>query len=92
MPVNLDIENVPDELIARLNLRASRNGRSLEAEVLSILEEATRAERRLTPTELLEEVKKFGFETPDKAADIVRKMRDGRYGDAWCAERENRIR
>lgn len=89
MPVNLDIENVPDDLIARLKLRARLNGRSLEAEVLSILTEAARGER-LTPLELLEMVKKLGFDGPDEAADIVRKMRDGRYGDAWCAEHENR--
>ena len=80
MPVNLSIKNAPDELVATLKARAKRNHRSLQGEVLSILEEAARTPRRLSPLELLAEVEKLDFETPSEAAEIVRKMRDERYG------------
>jgi antitoxin FitA len=40
MPVNLPIKNAPDALVATLKLRAKRNHRSLQGEILAILEEA----------------------------------------------------
>jgi plasmid stability protein len=42
MPEDLDIENVPEELVRLLEKRAARNKRSLEHEVLLILEAAVR--------------------------------------------------
>jgi plasmid stability protein len=42
MPTELIIENVPDELVARLAIRALINERSLEDELLAILEQAVR--------------------------------------------------
>lgn len=41
MTVNLSVKNVPDELAARLRARAARNRRSLQRELLSILESVT---------------------------------------------------
>lgn len=38
MPVNFSIKQVPDELAQRLRHRAARNHRSLQRELLSILE------------------------------------------------------
>jgi antitoxin FitA len=80
MPVNLSIKNVPDDLAAQLKARAQRNHRSMQREMLAILEEAVHAPRRLTPTELLAEVRKLGLKTPSESADIIRKLRDERYG------------
>ena len=40
MPVNLSVKNVPDELAARLRERAERNHRSLQGELMAILEGA----------------------------------------------------
>ena len=40
MPVNLSVKNVPDELAERLRRRAASNRRSLQRELLSILESA----------------------------------------------------
>ena len=40
MTVNLSIKNVPDELADRLRERAKRNHRSLQGELLSLLEDA----------------------------------------------------
>ena len=49
MPIELIIENVPDEIVAQLEIRAQINQRSLEAELLAILEEAVRASGDLRP-------------------------------------------
>lgn len=40
MPVNLSVKNVPDVLADRLRARAARNHRSLQRELISILEAA----------------------------------------------------
>ena len=40
MPIELIIENVPDEIVAQLEMRAQINQRSLDAELLAILEAA----------------------------------------------------
>jgi len=43
MPVNLSIKNVPDALAAKLRKRAERNHRSLQGELMAILEAAAGA-------------------------------------------------
>lgn len=40
MPVNFSIKNVPDEIAQRLRARAARNRRSLQRELMLILEQA----------------------------------------------------
>ena len=40
MPVSLSIKNAPDEVVKRLKERAERHHRSLQGELLAILEEA----------------------------------------------------
>ena len=80
MPVNLSIKNAPDDLVALLKARAERNHRSMQGELLAILEDAVRAPQRITPMELLAEVRKLDLKMPSEAAEIVRKMRDERYG------------
>jgi plasmid stability protein len=80
MPVNLSIKNAPDDLVTALKARAERNHRSMQGELLAIIEEAVRPPQRLTPMQLLAEVRKLDLKMPSEAADIVRKMRDERYG------------
>ena len=80
MPVNISIKNAPDDLVRLLKERAQRNHRSMQGEALAILEEAVQKPKRLTPLELLREVEKLNMNMPDEAAEIVRKMRDERYG------------
>jgi plasmid stability protein len=41
VPVNLSVKNVPDALAAKLRARAERNHRSLQGELMAILEAAT---------------------------------------------------
>jgi plasmid stability protein len=78
MPVNLSIKNAPDDIVKRLRERAAKHHRSLQGELLAIIEEAVRRPRRLTPKEVLAEVRRLGLETPAEAAAIIRADRDGR--------------
>ena len=55
MPV-LTLRNLPDEVHRGLQVRAARHGRSMEAEVRAILEEAVRPEGRVKLGSLLAEV------------------------------------
>jgi plasmid stability protein len=81
MAVDLSIKNVPDDVAELLRKRAKRNRRSLEGELLAIAEAAVEEDRYLTPMEVLAEVRKLGLRSPSESAEIVRAMRDGRYGD-----------
>lgn len=78
MSVNLSIKNVPDEIAARLRRRAARSHRSLQGELMAILEAAVREPRRLTAAEALRRVRELGLETGDEAAALVRADRDER--------------
>jgi antitoxin FitA len=76
--MNLSIKNVPDEVVQRLRQRAARRHRSLQGELLAIIEQAVHFEQALTPAELLAEVRGLGLHTPADSAAIVRADRDRR--------------
>ncbi|MGB7292867.1 MAG: Arc family DNA-binding protein [Thermodesulfobacteriota bacterium] len=78
MPVNLSIKNVPDDVAEKLRKRAARHHRSLQGELMAILEESLAERRVLTPAELLSEVQATGLKTPEESAIIIRKERDAR--------------
>jgi plasmid stability protein len=78
MPVNLSIKNVPDALADRLRGRAERNRRSLQRELLVILEEA--AGTGIGPREALQRVRALGLRTPSESARLIREMRNARQG------------
>jgi antitoxin FitA len=78
MPVNLSIKNVPDDLAERLRARAKRNRRSLQGELLAILEGVNGDASPLTPRELFERGRALGLTTPREAVEIIRADRDGR--------------
>jgi antitoxin FitA len=78
MPVNLSIKNAPDDVVERLRQRAAKHHRSLQGELLAIIEDAVRVpqSRLLTVDEVLARVRQLGLRTPDEAAAIVRADRD----------------
>ena len=78
MPVNLSIKNTPDDVAERLRRRAARNRRSLQGELLAIVEAAVRDEEVASPAAILAEVRRLGLATPDEAAAILRADRDRR--------------
>ncbi len=75
--MNLSIKNVPEETVEQLRERAKRNHRSLQGEVMTILEAAV-APKGLTVEELVGRVKRRGLSTGDDATRIVREDRDAR--------------
>lgn len=80
MPVNLSIKNVPDDVAEKLRRRAARNRRSLQGELLVILEEGLAREKDLSPSDLLREIRSAGLRTPSESAGFVREERDARAG------------
>jgi plasmid stability protein len=82
MPVNLSIKNAPDEVVQRLRERAARNHRSLQGELMAIIEEAVQPKpQRLTIDEYRARVRSLGLRSPDEAAAIVRADRDSSHRD-----------
>ena len=90
MAVNLSVKNVPDELAELLRRRAAANRRSLQRELLSILEaavgrsstraehDATRARAAITIYELAEISRKLFPNGTDDSVAYIRQMRDSR--------------
>ena len=78
MPVSLSIKNAPDDVVKRLKERAERHHRSLQGELMAILEEAVGASRPLTPDEVLTRVRELGLSTARDAAAMIREDRDAR--------------
>ena len=77
MTVSLSIKNVPEELAEKLRERAKRNHRSLQGELLAVLEEAA-ARRTLTVEEAYQHAKQRGLRTASDSVGIIRELRDGR--------------
>ena len=78
MPINLSIKNAPDDVVQLLRARAERHHRSLQGELMAIIESAVREDRAATPADILAEVRQLGLCTPSEAAAIVRAARDAR--------------
>ena len=76
MAVTLSVKNVPERLAERLRQRAARNHRSLQGELMAILEDAGRPP--ISIDELAARVKALGLKTPADSVDIIRASRDGR--------------
>jgi len=88
MAVNLSVKNVPEELAARLRARAERNRRSLQRELLSILEAAADEQatsppvlpprNRISIEELAERARKLFPRGTESSVAYIREMRDSR--------------
>jgi plasmid stability protein len=84
MPVNLLIENAPDDVVDRLRQRAKLRRRSLEGELLAIIESAVLDERRSTATPGFAEEDQVEYRAPhgasqlDEVLDQVRTLSDDR--------------
>jgi hypothetical protein len=78
MPVNLSIKNVPDEIAEVLRERAARNHRSLQGELLAIIEEAAGEKSALSPADFMAGVRALGLRTPAESRSMVREDRDAR--------------
>lgn len=75
MDLNLSIKKVPQEIVAHIKDRARRNHRSLQGELLAILEE-TVSPRRLSVDEVYRMVTELGLRTGSESVSLVREDRD----------------
>jgi plasmid stability protein len=75
--VTLSIKNVPADMARRLKARAERNHRSLQGELMAIIDEAS---RELSVEDLAAFAARVGLQTPAEAARFVRADRAGRGG------------
>lgn len=76
MGVTMSVENVPEEVAAKLEQRAKRSRRSLQGELMVILTRAASETEQLSPQEVLEKVRALGLRTPSESAAFVRQDRD----------------
>lgn len=102
MGVSFSVKNIPEDVAERLRLRAERNHRSLQGELMAILETAAREESVLAQSSehrgsrsIEETVQRLRtlFPVPAQgvsSSSLIRLMRDGRYGDAWAETGEQK--
>jgi plasmid stability protein len=77
--VNISIKNVPPETVEILKRRAKANHRSLQGELLAIIDQAVAAPgRTMTLDQLAEQGRRLGLNTPDEATRWIRQDRDSR--------------
>ena len=76
MTVNLSIRGVPETLAQRLKDRAKRNHRSLQGELMSILEE-TLLPRQLTIEEAYQKIRRLNLRKTNESTRMIREDRDG---------------
>ena len=77
MPVNLSVKNVPDDLVAKLRSRAKRSHRSLQGEMMAILEQAV-TPGKMSLDEVRQHVKQLDIQTGDESTAWIRELRDAR--------------
>ena len=77
MGLSLSIKDVPEELARALRERAARNHRSLQGELMQILEQAVRP-RPFRARALAARIRDLGFTTPGESAGMIREERDRR--------------
>ena len=78
MPASLSIKNVPDAVVERLRARAARNRRSLQGELLDLIERAADELPTISARDVYERIRKLKLPTGESSADIIREMRDVR--------------
>ncbi|MSP81373.1 MAG: hypothetical protein EXQ94_00190 [Alphaproteobacteria bacterium] len=76
--MTLSIKSAPDDVVRRLKARAAKNHRSLQGELMVILERAADEQPVLSPREVLEEIRRMGLRTTRESTAMIRKDRDAR--------------
>lgn len=81
MGVNISIKNVPEEKLELLKARAKRNHRSLQGELLALIEaavESPRQRKAMTLDEVVEQGERLGLKTDSDSVRWIREDRDSR--------------
>lgn len=104
MGVSFSVKNVPEEVAERLRVRAERNHRSLQGELMAILKAAAcdeapvlaRVGENRGSRSVEDTLRSLRTLFPDSSqgvassASLIRLMRDGRYGDGWAESGEQK--
>jgi len=77
MALSLSVKDVPEDLAQALRERAARNHRSLQGELMHILESAIRP-KPFQAKALRQRIRELGFTTPDESTAMIREDRDTR--------------
>ncbi len=78
MPVTLSIKSVPDEILKRLRRKAADHHRSLQGELMAIIEQSVLSEEQLTVEEVIARVRRLGLRTPSESMRMIRMDRNAR--------------
>ena len=78
MPVSLSIKNVSDQVVERLRARAARNRRSLQGELLDLIERAADDVPTISARAVYDRIRKLNLPAGESSAEIIRDMRDAR--------------
>jgi plasmid stability protein len=77
MALSLSVKDVPEDLAKALRERAARNHRSLQGELMHILESAI-GPKPFRARALQQRIRQLGFTTADESAAMIREDRDAR--------------
>lgn len=80
--MTLSIKNAPEAVVRQLRRRAVRHHRSLQGELLALVEAAAREEEAglLSPGEVLDAARAAGLSSRSRSSVLVRRMREERHG------------
>jgi plasmid stability protein len=78
MAVALSIKNVPDAVVERLRARAARNRRSLQGELLDLIEQAANELPTISARDVYQRIRKLKLPAGESSTAIIREMRDAR--------------
>jgi plasmid stability protein len=78
MSASLSIKNVPDRVVQRLRARAERNRRSLQGELLDLVERAVDDVPVISARDIYDRTRTLNLPAGESSADITRQLRDGR--------------
>jgi plasmid stability protein len=78
MAVSLSIKNVPVAVVERLRARAARNRRSLQGELLDLIERAADEVPIVSARQVYDRIRKLNLPAGESSAEIIREMRDAR--------------
>ena len=76
MGVNFSIKNVSEDLADDLRALAARNHRSVQGELMAMLEDRLRGSRKLTLSDVAKRMRELGIHSEGRSVDIVREIRD----------------
>jgi plasmid stability protein len=77
MPTNVSLKNVPDDIVEKLRIMAKRHHRSLQGELIAILEE-TVGNAKFSIDQAESRLRELRFETGDESTAWLRELRDAR--------------